>query len=110
MFEGKLKLSYVHPSHLPAFDGCGDAGKTGPESVADRLPGVPLWAAQLSFLQFSKLASDFFQPILSGVIICLGSIAGVRLSPIQFVGAMDNVELSQQDRDSCFPPGFGVHR
>ncbi|MGO9404203.1 MAG: hypothetical protein ACLPVW_12125 [Terriglobales bacterium] len=68
------------------------------------------WAAQLFYLQFGKFAPDFFQPILSAVIFCLGCIAGFRLSPIQFVGAMEEVYLLMQGRNSLFPLGFGVHR
>jgi len=42
--------------------------------------------------------------------ICLDCVAGVRLSPIQFVGAMDDVYLFLQSRDSRFPRGFRAHR
>jgi len=38
--------------------------------------------------------------------ICLGCVAGVRLSPIQFVGAMDDVYLFLQSHGSRFPRGF----
>jgi hypothetical protein len=57
-----------------------------------------------------KFAPDFLQPTLPAVIFCLGCIAGVRLSPIQLIGAVDGVDLFLQERDSLIPRGFGVHR
>lgn len=65
--------------------------------------------SRLLCLQFGKFAPNFVQPVLPAVMVCLGCITWIRMSPIQFIGVMNQLYLFQQDRDSRLPSSLRVH-
>jgi hypothetical protein len=107
--EGKLKASQALPPLFTVaapFDANGDAG-TALESLADSFLGAMHRCGLLNYaLSVQQVRSGFPLTILSAVIIRPCCIIGARLSPIQFVGVMDELDLFLQDRGSSFPRGL----